>query len=168
MSEKLIPTEVFESGPDIPASVVVVSATLSTGQRNTSRTQFAGKRLQSKSKRKRGKENSCRCQLPPNPFCPETLHILRQMDGDRRAGGADTSHLAGLARQGCIRAGVQGDVRVNHKVLRVLAGSEPLASRGAGLERCWGGGAGLRHNIGLQNQRLQTPGVVQLPALSPN
>lgn len=87
MSEKLIPTEVFESGPDIPASVVVVSATLSTGQRNTSRTQFAGKRLQSKSKRKRGKENSCRCQLPPNPFCPETLHIFgRWMGTDVQAG----------------------------------------------------------------------------------
>lgn len=123
----------YQSSPNIPKSCVVVSATLSTGQQNT----FGGTdRWQATAKQKQMRKGAPphQSQPPPHFFSPEIVYILQQMKTARCAGGAETPHLAGLAAQGFACPGAQGRVRVNQKVLRVLA-QWPLTSR-SGMRAC--------------------------------
>lgn len=121
-------------GPNIPKSCVVVSATLSMGQENTARGTDRWQATAKQKQTQKGAPPPAPNQPPPHLLSPEIVYILQQMKAARCTGQAETPHPARLAAQGFACPGAQGRVRVNQKVLRVLA-QRPLASR-SGMRAC--------------------------------
>lgn len=130
----------------MPKLCVVVSATHSTGHRNT----FGGTdcwQVTAKQKQMQKGAPLCHSRL----FSPGLVYVLQRMKAVRRVGGAEPPHLAGLA---ALRAEC-GLIR-KHRV-------DPHSGVRACEQR-----SGSETQQRASNQPLQTPGAGCLPAPSPN